>query len=73
VCEWRVAGAEDQVRLLFDAEFLAQGRLHVDFAEYAEAFGLQLLSDALNSLFEGRFGGCGEGVGGCEHSHSSSR
>lgn len=73
VCEWRVAGAEDQVRLLLDAEFLAQRCLDVDFAEDAEPFGFQLVLDALDSFCERRFGAGAEGVAGREHLHSSSR
>ena len=42
VCERRVAGAEDHVRLDVDSELLFQGRLHVDLAQDAEALALQL-------------------------------
>ena len=49
----RVAGTEDQVRLDLDAELLPQRRLHVDLAENAEAFVLQLLADVLDGLGKG--------------------
>jgi hypothetical protein len=41
VGERRLAGAEAQVRLAFDAELRLQRRLHVDLAEDAEALFLE--------------------------------
>src|SRR5665213_2952720 len=40
VRERRVARAEDEIWLLFDAELLVQSRLHVDLAEHTEALRL---------------------------------
>jgi hypothetical protein len=52
VGEGWVAGAEDQAGLTLDAELLVQCRLHVDFAEDAEAFALELFADTVCGLGE---------------------
>ena len=52
VSKRRVARAEDQIRLFFDAEFLAQGGLHVDLAEDAESLRFEFVADALDGRLE---------------------
>ena len=50
--ESRVAGAEDAVGPLLDAELGLHGGLHVDLGQDAEALGLQGLGDARNAAAE---------------------
>jgi uncharacterized membrane protein YfcA len=73
VGEWWVAGAEDQVRLAVDAEFLPQRRLHVDLAQHAESRRRELGSDALDGLSKREQRRAAQCVTSGEHPHSSSR